>query len=118
LVFVAPLVACVPLVAVPLSAAVFPAAGLVPVPMAPVEAVLLAPGLIPVEAAEAFPPTCPVTWISSPMCVLSWSRLPVSEYVVPDWLVSVKTPEAAEPLRHPVMLFGFELLPAAAPVEF
>jgi len=59
LVLVAPLVAWVPLVAVPLSAAVLPAAGLVPVPVVP--AVLLAPGLIPVEAAAPLPPTCPVT---------------------------------------------------------
>jgi hypothetical protein len=86
-VLVDPVPAWVPLVAVPLSAAVFPAAGLAPV--VPAAAVLFALGLIPVEAAEPLPPTCPVTWTSSPTCVRSESRLPVSEYVVPDWLVSV-----------------------------
>jgi len=58
-VLVAPFVACVPLVAVPLSAAVLPALGLVAAPAG--EAVLFALGLIPVDAAEPFPPTCPVT---------------------------------------------------------
>lgn len=76
-----------PLVAVPLSAAVLPAAGLVPV--VPAAAVLFAFGLIPVEAADPLPPTWPVTWISSPTWVRSASRLPVSEYVVPAWLVKV-----------------------------
>jgi hypothetical protein len=59
LVFVAPFVACVPLVAVPLSAAVLPADGLVAAPAG--DAVLFALGLMPVDAAERFPPTCPVT---------------------------------------------------------
>jgi hypothetical protein len=59
LVLVAPFVAWVPLVAVPLSAAVLPALGLVAAPAG--DAVLLAFGLIPVDAAEPLPPTWPVT---------------------------------------------------------
>jgi hypothetical protein len=69
LVLVEPVPACVPLVAVPLSAAVLPADGLVL--DAAGDAVLFALGLIPVDAAEPLPPTWPVTWISSPMWVRS-----------------------------------------------
>lgn len=56
---VAPFVAWAPLVAVPLSAAVLPAVGLLAAPAG--DPVLLALGLIPVDAAEPLPPTWPVT---------------------------------------------------------
>src|ERR1700751_543752 len=77
--------------------------------LVPAEAV--APGAVDIAVAFI---VCPETWISSPTCVLNWALSPCRVETAPVRLsVSAKTPVAADPLRHPVIVFCPELDPPA-----